>query len=526
MTDNQLPGPFAPPSVPGQPQPGVGTGQVPEYPQGGNQLYPVPGPQPGYPQPGRQLPAPHGAYQPTQWRTGLLVGGIVLTVIGGLAILGQLGLAANGGATTASGSGPGYAVGRLVGFLVFSVGPLVGGITMIRRSRRGPGVSHLPSAAGLVPGGPGPGVPGYQGAGAPYPYGHRPGPASGRGSRRLVVGLVGGGVVLALVVAVVAALAVRDRASQKADRSVAAVSLVENYLAAVADADADAVLRLLPDYLDEHGSTALISDEVLAVSAQAAPLTDVQVELVSVTEGEYYPKAVVRATYRLGGDQAEQTFDLSGSPGRSGDAQWALLGSTATYDAPAPLEGIEVAVNGQVVPSGEEQVHLVVPGAYQVTATSPYYRLDQSDLRLTDVASSPWWDIVPALSEEGVQAFRTAVRGAVDGCLASKNLGAGCGLDVEATMSNGTVDDGTLTRTLTPEAEAALATLEPTLRTGNPSVATCGTIGGVTTTAQGTIDGRRGTIEITRGFAGLGGTPISLRNPSVTMTDPALSVTW
>ncbi len=380
-----------------------------------------------------------------------------------------------------------------------------------------PGVPTGPVAGGPYPSGPG----------VPYPpprlyqHGYGPGPAPARGRRRLVWGLAIGGVVLLLVGAGV--LAARGKAEREADQRAAAVAVVEEYLGAVAAADADRVRELLPDYLDD-GSTALITDEVLAASAALAPLTDIQVALVSVTESEYHPEAEIRATYRLGGDQAVQTFAMSGSVS-SGGTEWNMVGSTATYSG-ASLDGIEVAVNGQVAPSGDDELHLVVPGAYQVTATSPYYRLDQADLRLTDPSSSQLRDIVPTLTDEGKQAFRTAVRGAVDACLASKDLVAGCGLDLEATLSNGTVDDGTLTRTLTPEAEAALAVLEPRLEASRPSIATCGVIGGVTTTATGTVDGQRGTIEITEGFAGLGGTLISLKNPSVTMTDPALPVTW
>ena len=65
----------------------------------------------------------------------MLIGGIILTVFGGLVLLSQLSLAANGD-TTASSSGPAYMAGRVVGLLVVAVAPLVGGIIMIVRSKR------------------------------------------------------------------------------------------------------------------------------------------------------------------------------------------------------------------------------------------------------------------------------------------------------------------------------------------------------------------------------------------------------
>lgn len=136
MTDDQFPGPFVPPSAPGYPpQPDAGAGQVPGYPQAGGQSYPpgVPG---QYPQPGQQWPGPYGPYQvqPPRRRTGMLVGGIVLT-FGGLAALGTISAAANG-LNTATSSDPAYMAGRMVGFLSVVLLPLVGGIIMIVRSKR------------------------------------------------------------------------------------------------------------------------------------------------------------------------------------------------------------------------------------------------------------------------------------------------------------------------------------------------------------------------------------------------------
>ncbi len=136
MPDNQTPVPFVPPTTPGYPQPAA-DGQASGHQQPVGQTHPGAPQQLGqYPQPG-QWPAPHGAYQqqPVRRRKGMLIGGIILTVFGGLVLLSQLSLAANGD-TTASSSGPAYMAGRVVGLLVVAVAPLVGGIIMIVRSKR------------------------------------------------------------------------------------------------------------------------------------------------------------------------------------------------------------------------------------------------------------------------------------------------------------------------------------------------------------------------------------------------------
>ena len=126
------PGSQAYESYSGPQQPGAPGQQLPwDYPQqqGNAQPQPYgPGPYPGAPYPGYYPAAP-------QRRQGMLVGGIILVVLGGLAILGRAASVANGQATTSSGHGPGYAVGYLVGSVLFTVGPLVGGIIMIVRSK-------------------------------------------------------------------------------------------------------------------------------------------------------------------------------------------------------------------------------------------------------------------------------------------------------------------------------------------------------------------------------------------------------
>ncbi len=140
MTDNRPQGPFVP--TPSGSAPYGVDGPAPGPPQYGSQPYPGPPQPPGqYPQAGQwnlQWPAPYGVGQAQPMRrTGMLVIGIILTVFGGLALLGQLTPVATSTATESSGStGPVYTIAYLASFLVFAVVPLVAGIIMIVRSKR------------------------------------------------------------------------------------------------------------------------------------------------------------------------------------------------------------------------------------------------------------------------------------------------------------------------------------------------------------------------------------------------------
>ncbi|MCL2467837.1 MAG: hypothetical protein FWF02_04450 [Micrococcales bacterium] len=106
---------------------------------------------------------------------------------------------------------------------------------------------------------------------------------------------------------------------------------------------------------------------------------------------------------------------------------------------------------------------------YRGEADSPKTRTDATDLWCKNHHRANTWSpqrltafqlsLDPGtLTDEGVDAFRSAVRPAVDTCLASRMLAAGCGLDVAPVLADGTVvDEGSLTRTLAPGTEARIA---------------------------------------------------------------------
>ncbi|WP_420112288.1 hypothetical protein, partial [Pseudactinotalea sp.] len=104
-------------------------------------------------------------------------------------------------------------------------------------------------------------------------------------------------------------------------------------------------------------------------------------------------------------------------------------------------------------------------------------------------------------------------------CVSSNALETGCGLTIPAELDEGTeLDDGTLERTLTDDAQEALESLEPMIDYSDPTIASAGYIGAVDVEAECTQGDESGTCTIL--FAP------SLSSPSVVMTDPDLPVTW
>lgn len=102
--------------------------QQPPLPEGGQPEYPTPTEQPGYPE-----ASPFGAPpQKPKRRTGMLVTGIILVVLGGIVFLGQMAGRANGRARSIdNGAELG---GFLTGAIIMMVVPVVVGIVLIVKS--------------------------------------------------------------------------------------------------------------------------------------------------------------------------------------------------------------------------------------------------------------------------------------------------------------------------------------------------------------------------------------------------------
>lgn len=196
-------------------------------------------------------------------------------------------------------------------------------------------------------------------------------------------------------------------ANQRAARGQAIRDTATAYLAALADADADAALATLAQRPD---NTTLLTDEVLVASRATAAISDVAVTDVTVSP-EDERRASAAVTYRIGTQPVETTLALTGD----GRTSWRIADGLGdlTIDSVAAL-----TVNGATL---TETTNPIFPGIYTAAATNPHLTLNGTTTTLLtapDAQAQPL-TVTHALSESGTQAVLGAVKGRFDECLAS-----------------------------------------------------------------------------------------------------------
>jgi hypothetical protein len=322
--------------------------------------------------------------------------------------------------------------------------------------------------------------------------------------------------ILGLVVGLVAARSIFSSGSSSsgggdsessADGPATPSDAVEQYLTAISEGDSATALGLLGTAPDDD---TLLTDEVLAESNKAAPITGIEILDEATDNGS----SDVSVGYQLGDTPVTAEYSVLDY---DDDGVWEVSGGTS-YLSTSRFEGLGVTVNGVAVEGDEFEVF---PGAYQFATTLPNFTLTGTTLALATepFASVETSDIEPALSDAALTQFRTLVQQAVDACLASTSLTAGCGLDVPATLSDGTqLADGTITRTLSAEGTVTIQSMVPTLSYDNPTLAEGDYIGSVSTSAQCTQGGATGTCDVLFGP--------SLGRPSIDMGSATPTVLW
>lgn len=286
--------------------------------------------------------------------------------------------------------------------------------------------------------------------------------------------------------------------------------VAEGYFTALADGDAKAAIKFLSV---DKSETELLTDEVLAASLEAAPLDDIEIVDEGVKRSGGVDDLIVGFT--LGGEPFESTLSLSDY---DGDNVWEITSGALNYIEVYRFQGLGLTINGAPF-EGEEA--MVFPGTYELALAGENFTLGEDPVVTAyDGYNAPDMSLLePALTEEGLAGFRGAVRAAVDACIASTALAAGCGLEIPGTLSDGTqMSDGTITRTLSAEAITTIDTMVPTLSFSNPTLAEGEFIGGVTTSGQCSQNGRSGTCDVLFGP--------SLGRPSIDMGTDELTVLW
>jgi hypothetical protein len=297
---------------------------------------------------------------------------------------------------------------------------------------------------------------------APNPYASAPSPyATGPTKRRKLsrgglIGIIAGAVVLVIIVVTAAGIGISSAISgAQGDPE----SIVTDYLTAVQDGDAKQALS----YLDESISDkTLLTDDVLKASAKLGKIS--KIKLTSSKEDSSTTK--VTAKFSVGSTPVTQEFTVY----KAYKGGYSILSGGTVSLYPSTLDGVAVTVNGQ---EAKGDSWTVFPGAYELAlpkgVDASFSISGADDLVAAGDGYDLLSDVKVELNEAGVQQFRDAVTEAVNACIASTTLAAGCGLDVPATLSDGTViADGTLTRTLSADAQANLANLEPRETFSNP----------------------------------------------------------
>ncbi|MFV0254440.1 MAG: hypothetical protein ACK5H2_14020 [Beutenbergiaceae bacterium] len=328
----------------------------------------------------------------------------------------------------------------------------------------------------------------------------------------LVVVLGAGGVGLAVYLQRQAEA--REQAEAEAADAAAragAVASVEAMLQALADADAETALSYLED--EPTGDQTLLSDEVLAGAAE--PISAISVtEPSGVSAVTRYGEIAV--SYSVGEVQATQTYYVTDT---DEDDSFLISGVLTEVQHSPSLAGVELTLNGVPV-SQDDASFALFPGSYTVGTSSAYFGLTgTTSFAITEFEADPLLDLMPVLTDEGVAKFREAVSAQVHACVASNELAPGCGLDLAPVLGDGTeVFEGTVARTLSTDAQAALDAMVPTLSSSNPTLARGESVGTVSAKAECRKGSQTGICDILPAF--------STATPAIDMSDPDLTVLW
>ncbi|MEO6116363.1 MAG: hypothetical protein ABIP33_08270 [Pseudolysinimonas sp.] len=300
-----------------------------------------------------------------------------------------------------------------------------------------------------------------------------------------ILGIAGGGVALLVVIVIIAALIV-PRILGGGSPSSSPDGVLTAYLKAVAASDSKTAISYIDD-ANQPSHTGLLTDSALRASNKLGAIKSIKV--AKPTKNSGFVDLIAR--YTIGGTPVTAKYtvdDLSGT--------WQVERGTTDLDLSYQFKGIDLTLNGTAITGGKATVF---PGTYVLGTTSKDFTITGTTKLVVkdEYESGQLEDSKLALTDTGLAAFRQAVTAAVTPCLASKALAAGCGLDLPATLSDGTqLEDGTVTRTLDGDGQSTLAGLKPSDFLTDVRKISSEYIGSVDTKATCTKDGRRGICSV------------------------------
>lgn len=371
------------------------------------------------------------------------------------------------------------------------------------------------------------GAPGYA---APYtaapgsPY--SPAPQKRGLSTGAIVGIVVGGVALLTAIMLVLGFALFGNlfrasfppASVEADPEAAAIAVttVEDYLAALADGDAEAAKKFLGPTADSP----LLTDEVAKRSVELAPITNISVDpdpVATYSSSEFE----VEAAFSVDGRTVERTFNVFGY----GDGDVEIIDGTEMISTYGTFEHFDATVNGVPFPKTHATVF---PGTYEFDLGNDAFVLEVEGGTITDTGTivrlveyddaTMFYSLRLQLAPESLKTFRSLVRESLDECLAMTTDSTPCGMDVPKQGDDlGTPIDGTAQRSLPEDADGILRALEPSASIDNPLVMRAMQYVPFDLTVEVEANGKRSTERVY---------DTNMLRPSVDFGSETLEVTW
>ena len=285
-----------------------------------------------------------------------------------------------------------------------------------------------------------------------------PKPSGDRPARRARILVIGASVLAFLLIAGLAVVLIQQKRTANAagDSGPLPSEVVQHYLNSIAAGDADKALR---DLAEKPAKTDLMTDDVLAASAKAAPITDIKVTWTERTARS------VKTSYTIGEKKVEANY-----PVVANGNGFRINGGYLAMDLSSLPAGLSYRMNGAALGRGEVALF---PGSYTLSTSNPYLSLGKG---ATFIVKSPTESATPTpeptISESGVKSVRALVSAEVSRCLKSDKLKAGCGLTVGGDGPNGSkADDGTISRSLSGSGSKQLAGLDVWIEPGKPSQA-------------------------------------------------------
>jgi len=215
------------------------------------------------------------------------------------------------------------------------------------------------------------------------------------------------------------------------------VSLVEEYLTALAAGRLDQVLELGQT---QPTDTTFLTEAVLTQSLADNPIVDIDVpqdQTITGNQGE------VEANYVIGGLDVNAQIAVSKVNGI-----WMLDSAFSTLNLTGTTTKVTLTLSGIEI-TGKDTIDLL-PGIYPLATTNPMLAVGNGSVVVRSPGAQVRFDTTLKLSDEGAEKIRQAAGAALDNCLAATSLTpTGCGFDYDRFYAP-VADESTISRHLAP----------------------------------------------------------------------------